>query len=79
MILISSITAIFIFRSYLLVLVERVDDEFHHAAHVRLELMLLSLVSKLLALLCTKSIQLDGLSRKKYISKTIKRNIIIRG
>lgn len=56
----------FIFSpTYLLVLVERVDNQLHHAVHFCLEDMLFRLFSKFLDLRCIQSIQLDRLLLSK--------------
>lgn len=47
--------------AYLLVLVERVDNQLHHAVHFGLEDMLFRLFSQFLDLRRVQSIQLDGL------------------
>lgn len=47
--------------AYLLVLVERVDNQLHHAVHFGLEDMLFRLFSELLDLRSVQPIQLDGL------------------
>lgn len=51
--------------AYLLVLVERVDNQLHHAVHFSLEDMLFRLFSKFLDLRCIQSIQLDRLLLSK--------------
>lgn len=47
--------------THLLVLVERVDDEFHHAIDLCLEDMFLRLLSNLFDLSCVQPVQLDRL------------------
>lgn len=47
--------------AYLLVLVQRVDDQLHHAVHFGLEDVLFRLFSEFLDLRCIQSVQLDRL------------------